>query len=40
MNVPSELCHRVAADWGPQSVAWTWADPTVNIAAAVMIALR
>lgn len=40
MNVPSELCYRVAAAWGPQSVRWTWTDPTVNVVAGVMIAVR
>jgi hypothetical protein len=39
-NVPSELCYRVAAMPGPQSVTWTWTDPTVNIVAAAIAALR
>jgi hypothetical protein len=39
-NVPSELCHRVAAAWAPQSVTWTWTDPTVNVTTGAMIALR
>jgi len=39
-NVPSELCYRVAAAPGPQSVTWTWTDPKVNIVAAALAALR
>lgn len=39
-NVPSELCYRVAPAWGAQAVSWTWTDPTVNVAAAVIAALR
>lgn len=38
-NVPSELCYR-AAPAGPQAVTWTWDDPTVNVAVAVITALR
>jgi hypothetical protein len=38
-NVPSEACYR-AAPVGPQAVTWTWDDPTVNVAAAVIAALR
>ncbi|HET9626597.1 MAG TPA: hypothetical protein VFP84_34780 [Kofleriaceae bacterium] len=38
-NVPSELCARVATV-GPQTVTWTWQDPTVNVAAAVIAAIR
>ncbi|HEX7844135.1 MAG TPA: hypothetical protein VF469_41955 [Kofleriaceae bacterium] len=38
-NVPSELCYR-AAPAGLQTVAWTWTDPTVNIAVAVIAAFR
>lgn len=39
-NVPSELCYRVAPAAGSQAVAWTWTDPKVNVAAAVIGALR
>jgi hypothetical protein len=39
-NVPSELCYRTAPAWGAQSVTWTWDDPKVNVAAAVIAALR
>jgi hypothetical protein len=39
-NVPSELRYRTAPAWGPQSVTWTWTDPKVNVAAAVITALR
>jgi hypothetical protein len=39
-NVPSELCHRSAPGAGPQSVTWTWTDPTVNVAAAAIAVLR
>jgi len=39
-NVPSELRYRTAPAWGPQSVTWTWTDPKVNVAAAVIAALR
>jgi hypothetical protein len=38
-NVPSEVCTRAAAA-GAQSVTWTWDDPTVNVAVAVMTVLR
>jgi hypothetical protein len=38
-NVPSELCMR-AAEVGPQAVTWTWDDPTVNVAVAVITVLR
>ena len=39
-NVPSELCYRAAVAAGSQAVTWTWTDPTVNVAAAVIAALR
>ena len=39
-NVPSELCHRVAGDAHAGAVSWTWTDPTVNVTAAVIAALR
>jgi hypothetical protein len=39
-NVPSELCYRIAPAPGAASVAWTWTDPSVNVAAAVIAALR
>lgn len=39
-NVPSELCYRAAPASGPQAVSWTWSDPKVNVAAAVIAALR
>jgi hypothetical protein len=39
-NVPSELCYRAAPAAGSPSVAWTWTDPTVNVAVAVIAALR
>jgi len=39
-NVPSELCYRAAPAVGAQAVTWTWTDPTVNVAAAVIAALR
>jgi len=39
-NVPSELCYRTAAAPGEQALTWTWTDPTVNVAAAVIAALR
>jgi hypothetical protein len=37
-NVPSELCHRAAGD--ATAATWTWTDPTVNVTAAVIAALR
>jgi hypothetical protein len=37
-NVPSELCYRTTA--GPAAVTWSWPDPTVNVTAAVIAALR
>jgi hypothetical protein len=37
-NVPSELCYRAASD--ARTVTWTWPDPEVNVAAAVIAALR
>jgi len=37
-NVPSELCGRVAG--AARAVTWTWTDPTVNVTAAVIAALR
>ncbi|HEX3476045.1 MAG TPA: hypothetical protein VHT91_13565 [Kofleriaceae bacterium] len=39
-NVPSELCYRTAPVDGAQAVAWTWTDPSVNVATAVIAALR
>jgi hypothetical protein len=39
-NVPSELCYQVAPAAGPQGVTWTWTDPKVNVAAAVIAAFR
>jgi len=39
-NVPSELCYRIAPDAGTHAVSWTWADPKVNVTAAVITALR
>jgi hypothetical protein len=39
-NVPSELCQRTAAAPGAASVTWTWTDPTANVAAAAIAALR
>jgi len=39
-NVPSELCYRVADDAHAGSVTWTWTDPTVNVTAAAIAALR
>jgi hypothetical protein len=39
-NVPSELCYRAAPAADPQAITWTWTDPTVNVAAAVIAALR
>jgi hypothetical protein len=39
-NVPSELCQRVVVARGTQAVTWTWADPKVNVATAVIAALR
>lgn len=39
-NVPSEARYRVADAPGPQATTWTWTDPTVNVAAAVIAALR
>jgi hypothetical protein len=39
-NVPSELCYRAAAARGGQALTWTWTDPSVNVAAAVIAALR
>jgi hypothetical protein len=39
-NVPSELCYRAAPAQGAQSVIWTWADPEVNVATALIAALR
>ncbi|HEU4733733.1 MAG TPA: hypothetical protein VFT22_37835 [Kofleriaceae bacterium] len=39
-NVPSELCDRIAPAAGPAQVTWTWADPKVNVTAAVIGALR
>ena len=39
-NVPSELCYRDARVVGPQPVTWTWTDPTVNVACAIVAALR
>ena len=39
-NVPSELCYRAAPAAGAQAVTWTWTDPTVNVAAAAIAALR
>jgi hypothetical protein len=39
-NVPSELCYRAAAGRSGQMVTWTWSDPSVNVAVAVMAALR
>ena len=39
-NVPSELCYRAAPAGGAQAVAWTWTDPSVNVAVAVIAALR
>jgi hypothetical protein len=39
-NVPSELCYRTAAAGGGQALTWTWTDPAVNVAAAVIAALR
>jgi hypothetical protein len=39
-NVPSELCYRAAPADGAQAVTWTWTDPSVNVAAAVIAALR
>lgn len=37
-NVPSELCARLAG--AAHAVTWTWSDPTVNVTAAVIAALR
>jgi hypothetical protein len=37
-NVPSELCYRTAGS--AHAVTWTWTDPTVNVTAAVIAALR
>ncbi|TMQ20199.1 MAG: hypothetical protein E6J90_16665 [Deltaproteobacteria bacterium] len=39
-NVPSELCYRAAPAPGGQALTWTWTDPSVNVAAAVIAALR
>jgi hypothetical protein len=39
-NVPSELCDRAAPSAGVHAVTWTWSDPAVNVAAAVIAALR
>jgi len=39
-NVPSELCQRTVEARGTQAVTWTWADPRVNVTAAVIGALR
>lgn len=39
-NVPSELCYRAALASGAPSVTWTWTDPTVNVTAAALAALR
>ena len=39
-NVPSELCYRAAPERGGQVVRWTWSDPSVNVVAAVIAALR
>jgi hypothetical protein len=39
-NVPSEVCHRIAADSKRPSVRWTWTDPAVNVTCAAMVALR
>jgi hypothetical protein len=39
-NVPSELCYRTAPADGAQAVTWTWTDPSVNVTAAVIAALR
>jgi hypothetical protein len=39
-NVPSELCYRVAPARGSQTLTWTWSDPSVNVVAAVIAALR
>ncbi len=39
-NVPSELCYRAAPASGQGSVAWTWTDPSVNVAVAAIAALR
>jgi len=38
-NVPSSLCYRIA-EAGPQSMAWGWSDPKVNIVAAALAVLR
>gem|GEM_PF-1854138 len=39
-NVPSTLSWRVAPALGAQPVTWTWTDPTVNVATALVAALR
>jgi hypothetical protein len=39
-NVPSELCYRTASEWGSQTLTWTWTDPAVNVATAIIAAFR
>jgi hypothetical protein len=39
-NVPSSLCSRLEESAGPRVAKWTWSDPTVNVASALVAAFR